>query len=108
MQGFWNDLLAELKSKCLHCERMVFKEELIVFGVATNVITDKALDLIILLAKFFIYKCKFQNTAPTIQAFLSHLRYRLKIEESCFAARYREQEFQQRWFPYQSLFTEHE
>jgi len=35
-----------------------FSETLILFGVAENVLFDKVLDLIILFATFYVYKCK--------------------------------------------------
>ena len=57
VQKFWNDLESLLQNKCLHTIRINLSEQLILFGCAENVVTDKALDFIIIFAKFFVYKC---------------------------------------------------
>ena len=50
------------------------------FGVLQNVFTDKVLDLIVMLAKFYISKCKWQETAPNLKVFLRILRDKYTVE----------------------------
>ena len=45
-----------------------------------NVFTDKVLDLIVVLAKFYIYKCKWHETASSFKAFLRILTNRYTLE----------------------------
>ena len=50
---FWKSVEEYLKKLCVHCSRLVFKKELILFGISEMTITDKAIDFIILLGKYF-------------------------------------------------------
>ena len=43
--------------------------------------TDNAIDFIVLIAKFFIYKCRFQDSIPNCKNFFIDLKYRLEIEK---------------------------
>ena len=42
VQTFWKELITLLKSKCTHCDRLTFTEQLIIFGVKNNVRLDNA------------------------------------------------------------------
>ena len=52
-------LLAKLKTtlneSCENCFQPIFTETLVLFGVKENVVTDRTIDLIILLAKYYIF-----------------------------------------------------
>ena len=84
VQSFWTSLLHLLHQKCQHTARFAFKEDLVLFGISENVQTDKVLDFIILHAKYFVYKCKLQNTLPCCQSFMGSLKYAYNVEK--FAA----------------------
>ena len=99
VQKFWSDLLQYLRDKCTHCDRLNLTEKLIVFGVSDEVITDKGLDFIILFAKFFIYKSRFQGSQLNFQIFLSQLRSRMKIEISISKIK----SSQCAWVPYKPI-----
>ena len=67
------------QGKCINCRNLELVEKFILFGDLQNVFTDKAFDLtvfnlIVTLAKFYIYKCKWQETAPNIKAFCRMLK----------------------------------
>ena len=51
--------------------------------VLQKVCTDKMLDLIALLAKFYIYKRKWQETAPSLKFFLRILKARYTADRFC-------------------------
>ena len=105
VQNFWSRLLNILKEKCILCETLELSEPLILFGIKEKVITDKAIDLIILIAKYYIYSCKWQSKAPHLKVFEKILKERISIEESCpvSGGTY---EFLKTWIPYQSLLTD--
>ena len=100
---FWNDLLALIHSQCTHCERLSFTKQLVIFGTVDNVMTDRAMDFIILYAKFFIFKCKFNVNNPNLTVFLQDLRYRLITEKGIARRRERENLFTTTWNAYKFL-----
>lgn len=78
---FWQDLQELIVTRCSHVTSFRFSELLVLFGVQENMYTDKALDFIILLAKFYIYKCKWNFSRPTVKIFLNFLKYRYRMEK---------------------------
>ena len=103
VQLFWTDLLLWIRSNCCHCENFLFTEELVVLGRKNKTITDKVMDLIILLAKWHIYKCKLQNTYPHLNAFKNILRNRYIIEKYNSAMQCNITKFSMMWRMYQPL-----
>ena len=71
---FWQNLLQLIHEKCHHCTRFYFCPELILFGLANEIYTDRIMDFIILFAKFYIYKCKLNELRPDILSFLRQLK----------------------------------
>ena len=69
-----------IKEKCVNCSNLEISERFIPFGVSQNLFTDKELDLIVLLSKFYVYKCKWQKNAPNLNDFLRILKDRYTVE----------------------------
>ena len=44
--------------RCAHAHNFKFDENLVLLGFSDNVYTDRICDLIVLMAKFYIYRCK--------------------------------------------------
>ena len=103
VQQFLKDLERLIRTKCYNCARFSFKLELVIFGHSNNVITDKAMDLIILLAKFYIYKCRFLDDTPNCLSFVLQLKNRIEIERLIAIRRNKYKQFQLLWFPYSNL-----
>lgn len=103
---FWNDLLEIIRSKCLHCERFSFTKELVIFNYMEGVRTDKPMDLIVLLAKFFIYKCQKQDSVPRAENFIHALKDRYNIELYSASILGKRSEFLMMWFPYEPLVSD--
>ena len=53
-QQFWTDLAALLKDKCVHNGSLSFSEIFVLFSVDETIETERVLDLMVLLAKFYI------------------------------------------------------
>ena len=104
IQIFWKELIALLKSKCTHCDRFFFTEQLVIFGVGQRVRLDNAIDFIILYAKFFIYKCKLEKIVPQCKNFIKALKTRLKIEKYNAIVQNKLNTFQANWLPYKYIF----
>ena len=50
-----------------------------------------------LLAKYYIYRCKFKNTSPSIREYVQQLKYNLEIEKQISILTDSQNEFQQKW-----------
>ena len=104
VKKFWIDLEDMLKRKCYNCARFTFKKELVIFGTSKNIITDRTIDFIILLAKFYIYKCRFLESVPNCLSFILYLKKRLEIERILAFRRNKSSQFHLMWYPYLKLF----
>ncbi|XP_070180397.1 uncharacterized protein [Littorina saxatilis] len=103
VKTFWIKLNTVLHKECLHCEHLTFSKGLIIFGNDDNVNTDNVLDLIILLGKYYIYKCKLQGSVPLLSGFLKILKQRYYIEKKLNFIRNRNVEFLSEWLPYANI-----
>jgi len=101
--SFWKNIIEQLRYKCVHCNNLEFSKELVILGCKLNTRTDKVLDLIILLAKFHIYKCKINNLIPNITHFLNSLKQRYEIEKYCCKINGNYHQFEEIWLPYKNL-----
>ena len=68
-----------LANSCTHLSYFDFSEELVLFGTKKNVETDVVIDLIILLAQFYLYKCKLQKSVSALNAFLIGIKTKYSI-----------------------------
>ena len=100
---FWEELLVLLKDEGQIFEKLTFTEELILFGMSENIVTDKVIDLIILQAKFYIFKCKLQKTMPVLRIFRRMLNVIYTDEKYLAVITGREFDFCLEWMPYMSV-----
>ena len=103
VKEFWDNLLSLIKEKCVHCERFLFNEELIIFNTCNTISTDSAMGYIILTAKFFIYKCKLKGDLPRINQYINFLKTKYTVEKYTSIVNCTHDRFRQRWFLYQPL-----
>ena len=101
VQRFWNDISFLINKKCAHAHNFKFTENLVLFGNCNIIYTDKICNLIILIAKFFIYRCKVQNKPLNIQIFTKELFRRYQIEK---IINENSNIFKNNWTPYLTLF----
>ena len=101
VQLFWNDLSNILKSRCPHIKNLVFNENLILFGQCSTIIIDKICQLIILMAKFSIYRSKVQKTTLNLRHFIKEIYHRYNVEMHIHD---NSEKFQLSWTPYSQLF----
>ena len=72
------NLQSFIRGKCVNWNNVELTEKFILFGVLQNVFTDKVLEVIAMLVKFYIYKS--QETVPNLKAFLRILKDRYTLE----------------------------
>ena len=105
INAFWNNLLALIEDKCFTDDNFVFTEQLVLFGVFDNIVTDKVMDLIILQAKFYIFKCKLQKSMPVLGVFQKILDRVYSDEKYLAGITGKIVEFCSKWQSYMSLFN---
>ena len=78
-----------------------FSAMLVIFGVEHNIITDGVMDLVVLLAKAYIYRSKTIQTVPTLSSFKYILYSRYLIEKKTrMLPKNQDNEFMKRWSCY--------
>jgi hypothetical protein len=100
---FWKNLEQLINEKCSHASQMTFSPDLILFGVANHIRTDDVFDLILLMAKTFIYRCKQNNKHPRIQNFLPCLKDRFVVEKFNAFLKFESGMFDAKWAYYLDL-----
>ena len=98
---FWKELLNIINSRCPHVKNLVFNESLILFGQCTTNKIDKICQLIILMAKFSIYRSKVQKTNLNVKHFIKEIYHRYNVEMHIHDD---SDKFQLSWAPYSQLF----
>ena len=63
-----------ISTSCETACNIKITENLVSFGVDSTVITDTIFDLIILLAKQHLYRCKFEQSVPLASVFRKQLK----------------------------------
>ena len=105
----YETLLAIINLISTSCEttcNIKITENLILFGINSTVITDNILDLIILLAKQYFYRCKFEQSVPLVSVFRKQLKLRYKLEEYNLKITFQENAFNTRWHCCKTLLLE--
>ena len=101
VQQFWKDVEQKVTERNPLAKNFKVKENLILFGVEDGFVTDTICDLILLLGKFFIYRCKVQKTILSFKYFLRELYSRYLQEKHIHM---NSNYFQNNWHPYINLF----
>ena len=104
IRNFWNNLTQWLISECRHIVNLNLNIENILFGIFENRKADDVLNLIIILAKQFIYKMKYSNTLPDLQHFKKVLLLYYKSEKYIAFTNCNWNKFNQKWLLYKHIF----
>ena len=103
VQSFWNKILGWIKNKCTNCDNLILCEQLIILGYKKKIYTDKAIDLIITVGKWHLYKCKLQEREPCLEIFRMELKERYLIEKHIHLSRLNIDSFNHTWLQYKNL-----
>lgn len=106
IRKLWSKLEHFLTEKCPHIINLKFDQALVLINFihVPELQTDSVLDLIILVVKQFIYRCKFNKTKPTINFLKFELYRRYEIEKEMALSAGKMNVFKFRWGPYLNLF----
>ena len=100
---FWRLLENLISTSCETACNIKITENLVLFGTDSTAIIDKIFDLIILLAKQYLYRCKFEQSGPL---FRKQFKLRHKLEECNSKITFQENAFNARWHCYRPLLLE--
>ena len=101
VKTFWNELSTLIKQRCRNSHNFSFSENLVMFGQSDNVYTDEICNLMILLAKYFFYKCKVQQSCLNLNYFVKEFYTRYTTEK---IVENDSQSFINKWNPYINMF----
>jgi len=104
VQRFWNKLLDWIKSKCKHCDRLTgFNLQLIIFGISKDFKSDAVFDLLLLMAKKYIYYCKCLDKPLNFLCFQKEVGKRYVIEKYMYNTKCQWQKYVTKWACYRDL-----
>lgn len=78
---FWQQFQLNVNRDCGHSGLLTLNENIVLFGHDSNFESDEIFDLILLLAKFFIYKCRINRNIPRMDLFKRYLKTRYETEK---------------------------
>ena len=64
-----------------NCPRFSINPTLILFRHDGKTTTDEGFDLILLHAKFFVYKCRLNKLKPTLEAFINNFKHIYEVDK---------------------------
>ena len=99
IQDYWFDVQGWLHTSFTHCTDQIFSKELVILGTKANMVTDRILDLCILIAKYiFISK-------RDVNVFIRFLKNRAVLEKYYCTLNGRPNKFHADWMLYNSLLS---
>ena len=101
VQQFWKDLATLINKRAVHANNIKFHMSLVIFGLSESIETDCVFNYIILIAKYYIYRCKVQLIELSINRFHHELYFKYCIERHIHN---NSLDFRIRWNPYLNLF----
>jgi len=101
VQQFWQQLQVVLNAKCPNAIRVTFNKFIVLFGHDDGFISDPVFDYIVVLAKFFIYKCRLGGCVPQLCAFFKYLKFCYEVERYVAYLHMRSNKFNVEWISYQ-------
>ena len=103
-QTFWRDLQTNVNNYCNHLVNVKLNENIVLLNYDEYFHSDAIFDLILTLAKYFIYKNKINNTIPNYVGFKQYLKMHYEIEKHAALVMMNYMQFKAKWTMYMPLF----
>lgn len=100
---FWTRLESFLSTHCENTKFLKLNERIILFGHDSTFRSDPTFDMIILHAKFYIYKCKINRAAPQFICFRRYLKQMYETQKHISVVNMTYNKFETNWFPYKQI-----
>ena len=104
VKTFWIFFVQYFTENCPQFFNLSLDAKVIILGESNNMATDEIFDLFLLLAKFFIYKCKVTGVLPDMKHFKHIMKFRYQIEKRIHYNKNLHKKFHEKWILYHSLF----
>ena len=105
IQDYWFDVHGWLHNNFIHCTDIIFSKKLVILGSKANMVTDRILDLCILIAKYNIFISRLHGTIPHLNVFIRFLKNRAVLEKYYCTLNGRPNKFYADWMLYSSLLS---
>ena len=89
-----------------HLRAFNITEQLVIFGVEDNVVTDRVLELIMLMAKHYIFRCRCLKVTPNFVCFSREVKQRAVIERHIWLMKDNLTMYFSLWSPYFQLIND--
>ena len=99
-ETFWKHVLEWITMNTPHVRSLNITEEMVIPGVKDDVTTDKVLDPVMLMAKYFIFRCRCLKTIPNFICFSKEVRQRAAVEKHAWALKGDLTAYFSLWSPY--------
>ena len=103
VRSFWEQFQIVVNAGCSNATSVTLNENIVLFGHDVHFKSDNTFDLIILQAKFFIYKCKINKTIPQLHLFKRYLKTNFEVYKYNAKLNMSYDEIVIEWCPYQQL-----
>jgi len=103
IQKFWQSLTDWLKKECIHIRHFNLTITDIIFQIHDKKRADEVLNIIILLAKQYIYRMKYRGAEPNLQYFKKSLKFYYNTEKYLTYCNCDWTSFDKRWSIYKNL-----
>ena len=100
---FWEELTEWIKSNCYHVINLRLNKQDVLFGITNKIRTDRILNLIILLAKNYLYKMRLSNKTLYINNFKQDFLFHYKNYKYIAQINCEQERFNEEWQPYRTL-----
>ena len=94
---FWKEIENEISQKCPNLKIKTLPKSLILFGTEPNFMSNPAFDMLIVMAKLYIYRQKVKDQPLYYNAFIKELTHEYKCEKYNATIMSREQSFRSKW-----------
>ena len=106
IQSFWRDCRLLFNDTGCNVNIQDLSKKLIILGDDANFASDKTFDLILLTAKYYIYKCRIDNRIPNVQTYRKYLQLKYQVEKVVVFKNMTYHEFNLAWLPYIKLVSD--
>ena len=103
VKNFWSDLTNWLKEDCVHINELNISKHDAIFGIYNRKQADSVINLIVLLAKQFIYRMKYKNSVPLIEIFKKSVLLQYNVEKYIAYSNCNWDKFNKKWTSYKQL-----
>ena len=106
VHNFWEKLENAFNERCNNVHNLRLTESLVLLGTDQNIKTDSVFYFIILLAKQYVYRCKYKEVVPNLDVFMKLLKNRFRIEQYNARINSKYASLVSSWASYKPLFQE--